>query len=442
MKALSLIILCVAWLGAGCDSGPNTPAEAEFFKSAREGDVQKVSLLLKGGCSPEAEEKYSGRTALMYAAENGHLPVVQLLLSAKAKVNRAVRPKVYRSGLPLPGWESRTEHPYPGWTPLMFAAKNGHREIVRTLLAARANPNLQGVSKPSEGNNDCTALILAARSGDVACVEALLKAGAQVNASDLMGTTPLLAARNATITDLLIKAGANTGSQGLRGESLLRRAVGMVDQRMIRQALDAGADIHARDPNGQTIIFAARGQAIQWLVDAGADINVRDHQGQTPLMRVAANGPFRRNVMTYFKAGATLQGLSPWDGHLFLKDAVEDNDLHAVHAAIQAGADVNETRSYRGHVLLAAARHGNVEIVRLLLDAGADPNVCHDTNANPLAHAAIQGHTEIVRLLIARGANVNTRDKTGNTPLSWAVKMGRTATIDALRQAGARDPNG
>ncbi|HKQ38667.1 MAG TPA: ankyrin repeat domain-containing protein [Verrucomicrobiae bacterium] len=382
MKALLVALFCASICTIGCDRGKakaRLQAQAvavndeSLFKYARSGDVEKVSLLLRAGCSPNAEEKYSGRTPLICAAENDHLDLVKYLLSSRANVNQAVKPKIYREGLPLPGWSSRTEHPYPGWTALMFATERGHTEIVRTLLAAGADPNINGAANLSKADNNTTALILAARKGNMDCVEMLLKAGANVNASDLLGNTPLLVAANADIMQRLIKAGADVHVKGRHGDTLLRRAVGRVDERMIRVALAAGADLNARDERGRTVMFAARGRAIKLLVDLGADINVKDNQGITPVMEVARDSRYFANVMTFFKAGANLQGLSPWEAFLFLQDAVNANDFAAVKAALDAGANVNETRGRGGHILQTARRAGNQEIIQALLQHGADP---------------------------------------------------------------------
>ena len=178
-------------------------------------------------------------------------------------------------------------------------------------------------------------------------------------------------------------------------------------------------------------MFSAYGRAIQVLVDAGADVNVKDNQGITPLMNVARDGRYRGNVMPFFKAGASLEGLSPWDAFLFLQDAVNANDFLAVKAALDAGATINETRAYGGHILLSAAQHGNVEILRELLDRGASPDANYE-GFTPVMHAAIQSHTDAIKLLIARGVPVNARDKNGLTALGWALKVKRSAAVEVL----------
>jgi len=84
------MLIFAALFGAGCDSRKArakleeqgiAATDESLFQYAREGEVEKVALLLKAGCSPNAEEKYSGRTALMCAAENGHLEVTKVLLA-------------------------------------------------------------------------------------------------------------------------------------------------------------------------------------------------------------------------------------------------------------------------------------------------------------------------------------------------------------------------
>ena len=84
-----------------------------------------------------------------------------------------------------------------------------------------------------------------------------------------------------------------------------------------------------------------------------------------------------------------------------LFQAVQNSDVGAVRAVLEAGVDVNATNDYGSTALFFAADRGEVEIVRLLLENGADPNVT-DTfyGATPLTWAGMNEHVEIALLLM------------------------------------------
>ena len=99
MKPL-LPLLCFATLFfAGCgDREARTglknrgveSTDAALFTKAQEGDADAVKLLVRSGRPPDAVEKWSGRTPLMFAAEGGHLAVVEALIAAKADVKARI----------------------------------------------------------------------------------------------------------------------------------------------------------------------------------------------------------------------------------------------------------------------------------------------------------------------------------------------------------------
>jgi ankyrin repeat protein len=453
MKIPGAFLLIGMLAVTGCDAGKARSelrrrgienSQEALFKRAAQGDDDSVRLLLRAGHSPDAVEKYTGRTPLMYAAEQGHLTVVQTLISGKANVNARIEAKTFRSGLPLPGWESSSVRPAPGWTPLMFAVNKQHLEIVRTLLKAGADVNAQGDRNRSNAWNDATPLLLAAQNGNAEIARLLIEAGADVNASDLAGRTPLMLARNVEILKLLQRAGVNLNARNADGTTALWRAVGLVDERMIRFLIQAGADVNAKDRSGQPVLMAARGNAARILIEAGADVNATDPQGRTTAMRMAQDGRYNGAVRDLYRLGSSLDGISPWQAFQLLQDAVGANDIAAARAAIKAGADVNESRArggpgvFSGPILLTAAYHGRTEIVRLLIDSGANIQVKNPDNLTALHHAAIMGQDEAVRLLCKAGAEVNAIDKRGNTPLSLALQYKHAGTAEILRRAGAR----
>ena len=137
-----------------------TPLPAEIYRSAQDGELQKVAKWLgKGGlvdalCSALTtigETSDSDFGLLHGAASNGHLELVRELLKRGASVDLP-------TGL--------VNH-----TALMYAATGGHLSTLLLLLQYSANPDLQS-------NGGTTALMLAARGGHEACVKALLRAKA------------------------------------------------------------------------------------------------------------------------------------------------------------------------------------------------------------------------------------------------------------------------
>jgi ankyrin repeat protein len=87
----------------------------------------------------------------------------------------------------------------------------------------------------------------------------------------------------------------------------------------------------------------------------------------------------------------------------------------------------------------AAARKGDVAMVKAFLDKGTDVNAKTRYGATALAYACDKGHIEVVRLLIERGADVNVRDTFyGEVPLGWAISKGHVEIIKHMLDKGAK----
>jgi uncharacterized protein len=124
-------------LRAGADPSRAHPeGETPLLSAARAGSVPTLRLLLARGADVNAAEKFQQTTALMWAAAEGHLDVVDLLLEAGADPNR-------QGHVTSLATRHNADHPTGGFTALMFAARSGNEALVRRLLARGANLNLK-----------------------------------------------------------------------------------------------------------------------------------------------------------------------------------------------------------------------------------------------------------------------------------------------------------
>ena len=232
-------------IGKGADVNAQSEAGATaLIWSAT--DLAKVRLLLEHGANPNAATK-RGRTALLVAAMSDHSAEIVKLLIEKGADLKAVdflRTTPLRAA--VLGNDMRTikllidagvdvnAADLPGIAPIMIAAGwNGNLEAVQALLAKGANVN--AVSRPVMGLpakngasefGSLTALTMAAAFGPADVIKTLIDAGADVNARDVRGMSPLMLAvatdhQDPAVIRMLLEHGADPKLQNKLGENAI-----------------------------------------------------------------------------------------------------------------------------------------------------------------------------------------------------------------------------
>jgi ankyrin repeat protein/mono/diheme cytochrome c family protein len=267
-------------------------------------------------------------------------------------------------------------------------------------------------------------LVAAIRDADVPAVRKLIDNGADVNARDAEGNTPLILASlyaSPECVALLLEKGADPNAANKAGVTPLIRAA--TSHEKARSLVEAGAKVRVRtaDLGNTPLILAARragnSRTVKLLLERGANANERNNAGVSPIISGAASGDLV-TVRFLLDAGAKAD------------DFPRSDDPRA--AALAAG--------FRTPLMWAAYRNDE-RMVRLLLDHGADPNQS-TYFGDPLSQACWNDGFEAAALLIDRGANVNARDAVGFTPLHWAAgdESRRPHLVRLLLGSGA-DPN-
>ena len=128
------------------------------------------------------------------------------------------------------------------------------------------------------------------------------------------------------------------------------------------------------------------------------------------------------------------------DGMTALHWAARHGDVDLIKMLLAAGANVKATTRLASYTpLLMAAEIGSAGAIDALIAAGADPKGTTASGVTPLMFASAAGQADAVKTLVARGADVNAAEPTrGTTALMFAAANRRTEAIRALLAAGAK----
>ena len=382
-------------------------------------DVDSADLLLKAGADVNAANDL-GATPLGLAAQNGSSAVVRRLLAAGANPNLALMPgetplmvaarggytdvvsQLLAKGANINGYGTRRQ------TALMWAVSQKQAEVVRVLIANKVDIHAKSevwsevMAIPPHGHlpynknvphGGETALMFAARVGDLESAKLLLAAGANANDADAWGVTAVTLAAHSGFTDLvllLLDKGAdpNKYDPGFAAlhEGILRR-----DERMVAALLEHGAN-----PNLPLLTWTpSRRSSEDWNFDPALI-------GATPLW-----------MATRFALPNVMR--------MLIAKGVDTKFVHAVDYVAEAGFG-SDPRKERTTLIMAAVgmgRAGNLWV----------PMPAKEREAAVLA---------AVKLAVEFGGDINAAGLDGRTALDGANQLRMPSVVAFLTEKGAK----
>ena len=411
---------------------PLATAESPIADAAMHGDFDSVRILIQEGEEVNAAQG-DGMTALHWAAENGDIEMLEMLISAGANSEAVTRLGRY--------------------TPLHLASKIGKDASVVSLL------RLGSAVNPRTTTGAVTPLHFAASSGSQVAVKALLDYGADVDAKEQQwGQTPLMfaAAFNRTeAIELLVAHGAD-----------IARAAKVVD--IAKRQQEDRADQVKENSLRKTLVGSSTGSSEPRQSNSSA--STASNTVPQPVQEVQLRAVDEIDPLSYADLVGTHGGLTP------LLLAVREGHFEAIRTLLDNGADINQTSAgdQTSSILLAAV-NGHFDLVEQLLEWGADPNIASDAGGTPL-YAVLNmewapkarhpqpvdymqqqiGYLELMEVLLEFGVDPNVRlkknlwyttyardllgvDRSGATPFWRAAHATDVAAMELLVRYGA-DP--
>ena len=381
----------------------------QLFRASESGNLGPAAQAIEHGANPNIFTK-RGLAPLHLATrcQEGMPAMINMLLAAGADINGYSQKKYSLSSKLV--------------TPLLTAVHNRCPESVTILLKKGADPNF--------ANRDgYTALHHIASSWSqkrmAASVDQLLVAGANINARDKLGRTPLMMTAYVGKKDpnpetIFLARGANPDLTDSSGNTFIHQLVSGVSRK-------------------DTAPIVAN------LIESGAAVDLSNNAKITPLMLAVK----KRQIVTITQllaAGASADKIGK-RGVSLLYSAVscKPEDLVVLDAFLATGSNV-DIRNSDGQTPLHHALSTNItctQPIEKLLGAGANPNLQDQFGATPLHKLIYRLAGEpaaIIKLMLKHKANLNIKDKTGNTPLLLAAfDSSGSEILQAFLSAGA-DP--
>lgn len=256
------------------------------------------------------------------------------------------------------------------------------------------------------------------------------------------GNLLVKAAKNGDVEELkdLIEKGADVNAKNTKGETALIAAAERGHLNIVDILFEKDADINAKNNKGWTALWmvASRGHSfiVRALLERGADVNAKENTGGNTALHMAALAGHTEIVKLLLKNNADVNANNT-DDLTPLIMAADNGHPDVINVLLEANADVNAKDNEGVTALYSAAGKGHKGIVKTLIENGSDVNAVRTNGWTALMIAARDGHTEIVKTLLERDADVNAKNTDGLSALHSAIPDGHTEIVKLLMDNNA-----
>ncbi|KAK3292363.1 ankyrin repeat-containing domain protein [Chaetomium fimeti] len=419
------------------------PATTPLMIASYFGLVPAVQAFLKTKRGQLHAKDTRDKTALVWAAAYCHADVAKVLVDGEARTLWGLEWLRTRKRI-------IEEADHEQKTPLMWAVEVGSVSVVRLLLDHGANIEARNgngetplIRACTWENSDVCRLIRGCSWESLDVLRLLLERGAQVEARSKdrygRGATPLTAAsqfKPADAVRLLIQFGANVNAREPDGMTPLLFALARGREENAKLLLENKADIGLKSMHGDTALALACREGmldiVKLLLKRGVDINDKSAAGISALSHACQRG--REAIVRFLVEKGADIGSRCDEGWTPLRYRMERCNKASKFISIgkfllDNGADIEARDSHGTSTLAAVARRGNYHAVRWLLENGADPESQNEYGETPLVQAAIAGSDRSVSALLQAGANVNVTAQDGKSALHLVIAYNQEASL-------------
>lgn len=354
-------------------------------------DPKSIIEKVNKGYDVNSIRSSDGYTLMHYAAELGNLELVKFLIKKGSHLNPAMK---------------------SGGTPLSVAINFNKKEIIKVLLEAGVDPNYKLGDSDSKRSH-FHYFIARTRKIDKSIFDLFLAKGADIETKDFYTETPLITASQLehSMKDnakYLIDAGADLNAGDQFGKTPLMNAVFSQNFELIKILLQSGAKVDQVDREGSSALIAMinmgagvdadkqKPKIMELLLAAGSDIDLRNKDGNTALHMAVVGG--RQSILDYLIQKNPDSSIQNKNKKTALDQAIINENWDAVKSLLTIEKDINVLDSYGSTKLHSAIINEKVELIKILLEAGADKETKDKWGKSSIELAKSLGNQKIISL--------------------------------------------